>query len=186
MKCAHSVFVVLGFALLSPAPFPNLIPAAHAQEQLWLRQFGTSDMDWAYALAPDGAGGVMVSGYTLGDLGGPNAGDRDAYLARYDSAGNRLWIRQFGTSSSDGAYALASDGAGGVMVAGGTGGSLGGPNAGSNDVFLARYDGAGNQLWIRQFGTSERDWATALAPDGSGGVVLTGRSITNRRSCTPG
>ena len=37
MKCAKSVFVVLGFSLLSPAPFPHLtpfpalIPAAHAQ-----------------------------------------------------------------------------------------------------------------------------------------------------------
>ena len=56
MKCAKSVFVVLGFALLSPAPFPHLIPAlipaAHAQNQLWITQFGTGDPREARDLAP--------------------------------------------------------------------------------------------------------------------------------------
>ena len=145
-----------------------------AGNQLWIRQFGTSRGDYPSGLASDGAGGVMVAGYTLGSLGGPNAGSIDAFLARYDSAGNRLWILQFGTFSSDYAYALAPDGAGGVMVAGTTGGSLGGPRMGGGDVFLARYDNAGNQLWIRQFGTSRADEAFALAPDGGGGVLVAG------------
>ena len=168
MKCAKSVFVVLGFALLSPAPFPHLIPAAHAQNQTWITQFGTSSLDYVQALDPDGAGGVMVAGHTYGSLGGPNAGEADAFLARYDSAGNRLWIRQFGTIADDLAFALAPDGAGGVMVAGLTQGSQGGPNAGYCDAFLAPYDSAGNHLWIRQFGTSEVDAATARAPAGTG------------------
>ncbi|MCH7791886.1 MAG: hypothetical protein IID31_06365 [Planctomycetes bacterium] len=145
-----------------------------AGNQLWIRQFGTSADDRAYALAPDGTGGVMVAGSTLGSLGGPSAGFGDAFLARYDETGHRLWIRQFGTSMGDGATSLAPDGAGGVIVVGVTGGSLGGPNAGRGDVFLARYNGAGERLWIRQFGTSEPDWAFALAPDGAGGVIVAG------------
>ena len=151
-----------------PAPF-SLVPAAHAQEQLWIRQFGTSGDDAASALVPDGAGGVMVAGWTFGSLGGPSAGGHfDAWLARYDSAGDRLWIRQFGTTEDEFVYALAPDGAGGVMVAGSTDCSLGGPIAGCtcawpwncpSDAFLARYDSAGNQLWIRQFGTTNTDYA---------------------------
>ena len=82
----------------------------------------------------------MITGRTSGSLGGPNAGSNDAYLARYDGEGDRLWIRQFGTSAWDQARALAPDGAAGVMVAGYTTGSLGGPNAGGYDVFLARYE----------------------------------------------
>ena len=142
--------------------------------QLWIRQFGTSSKDGATALAPDGVGGAMVAGTTEGDLGGPNAGSEDAFLARYDGAGNRIWIRQFGTNSNDGAAALASDGAGGVIVAGATEGDLGGPNAGLVDAFLARYDSTGDRLWIRQFGTSSDDFASAVAPDGAGGVLVTG------------
>ena len=105
-----------------------------AGNRVWISQFGSSENDYALALAPAGAGGVMVAGYTHGSLGGPNAGGRDVFLARYP-----LWNRQFGTSSDDVAYALAPDGAGGVMVAGYTGGSLGGPNADRNDAFLARF-----------------------------------------------
>ena len=146
-----------------------------AGNQLWIRQFGTSEDEDAVALAPDDAGGVMIAGSTGGSLGGPNPGSRyDAFVGRFDGAGNQLWIRQFGTSTNDQAFALAPDGAGGVTVAGSTAGSLGGPSAGSDDAFLARYDGAGDQLWIRQFGTSAHDQALALAPDGEGGVTVAG------------
>jgi hypothetical protein len=117
-----------------------------------------------------------VGGDTAGSLGGPNAGI-DAWLAHYDSVGNQLWIRQLGTSNADGARAAAPDGAGGVYVGGFTEGSLGGANAGSYDVWLAHYDGAGNQLWIHQLGTSGADWTHAAAPDGSGGVYVGGRTL---------
>ena len=167
-----AVRALVPLTLLSFVAAP--VPAARAQEQLWLRQFGTPYADFAYALASDSAGGVMVAGITQGSLGGPNAGGRDAFLARYDSEGNRLWIRQFGTSASEGAGALAPDGAGGVFVAGWTRGDLGGPSAGESDIFLARYDSEGDRLWIRQFGTSSTDGANALAPDGAGGVMVAG------------
>jgi hypothetical protein len=80
-----------------------------------------------------------VSGRTHGSLGGPNAGSSDAWLAHYDSAGSQLWIDQLGTSAWDEAYAAAPDGSGGVYVGGGTYGNLGGPSAGGNDAWLARY-----------------------------------------------
>jgi hypothetical protein len=144
--------------------------------QLWIRQFGTSENDYAYALAPDGVGGVFVAGYTWGSLRGMNAGERDAFIARFDADGTQLWLRQFGTPEEDQAWALTPDGSGGVVVAGWTRGSLSGLNAGGRDVFYARYDADGNQLWIRQFGTSEWDIALAVATDGAGGVMVAGRT----------
>src|SRR5690606_28354068 len=114
-----------------------------AGNQVWIRQLGTSDHDYAYAAAPDSSGGMYVSGRTHGSLGGPSAGLDDAWLARYDSTGSQLWIGQLGTSSGDIARAAATGGSGGVYVGGETGGSLGGPNAGGNDAWLARYDSAG-------------------------------------------
>ena len=40
---------------------------ADAQFQTWVRQFGTNDHDSACSAAPDGSGGVYVSGQTLVD-----------------------------------------------------------------------------------------------------------------------
>jgi hypothetical protein len=41
-----------------------------------------------------------------------------------------------------------------VYVTGITDGSVGGPNAGLTDNFIAKYDPSGNQLWLKQFGSS--------------------------------
>ncbi len=144
--------------------------------QIWIRQFGGGGSEAVLAAAQDGAGGVYLSGSTDGGLAGPNAGNNDVWLARYDSGGNQLWIRQFGTSGDDSAFAAALDGSGGVYVAGPTFGGLGGFNAGLTDPWLARYDGAGNQTWIRQFGTVAFDTPSAAAPDGVGGVYLSGNT----------
>lgn len=143
---------------------------------IWIRQLGTPAADLARGAAPDGAGGVFVCGVTYGDLGGPTAGSDDAWLARYDGAGNRLWLRQLGTSAGDFAYDAASDGLGGVYIGGYTNGSFGGANSGSADAWLAHFDGAGVRTWIQQLGTSELDLAVALAPDGSGGVFIGGET----------
>ncbi len=148
-----------------------------AGNQTWIREFGTNAYESANGAAPDGFGGVYLSGDTQGSLGGPNAGGSgDAWLARYDGAGNQIWIRQLGTSGSDYAWAAATDGSSGVYLSGSTSGALGGPIPGFySDAWVALYDGAGNQTWLRQFGVvSEDDFAHAAAPDGSGGVYVGG------------
>src|ERR1043165_858220 len=97
-----------------------------------------------------------------------------ALLALCAAGQNQSWIRQFGSPADDQLMGATPDGSAGVYVVGFTSGSLGGPNAGGEDVWLARYDGAGTQLWIRQFGTSADDYAHSAAPDGSGGVYIQG------------
>src|SRR5688572_16480916 len=123
---ALSVPSARGFAL---ALFVALAsgPVA-AQTVQWRRVFGTSGDDAVWASAPAGFGGVYVSGYTEGSLGGPNAGNTDAWLARFDGSGSRLWIRQFGSAAYDWSTAAAADGLQGVFVGGITFGDLGGPN----------------------------------------------------------
>jgi hypothetical protein len=89
-----------------------------------------------------------------------------------------LWERSLSTAAYESAYALASDGSGGLFVAGATGGSLGGPNSGGFDAWVARYTGRGEQVWIRQFGSDPHvgadDSAYALAADGAGGFYIAG------------
>ena len=56
----------------------------------WKRQNGTTVEDGASGVAVDGAGTVSVAGTTAGNLGGArNSGGKDAFLVRYDGAGNR-------------------------------------------------------------------------------------------------
>lgn len=140
---------------------------------LWSRQFGSNLEDRIYGAASDSVGGVFVCGETRGTLGTASAGWYDAWVARYDGAGNQLWLRQFGSLSADGAGSIVSDGAGGVFVGGWTQWTLGGPFLGVMDAWLGRFDASGNQLWLRQMGTDRADNLSVMV-DGRGGVVAVG------------
>ena len=140
----------------------------------WTAQFGTSDIDQAYAIAVDASANVYVAGHTSGALDGTNAGGYDGYLGKYDSGGAHQWTAQFGTSDNDFGQGVAVDSNGNVYVAGFTQGSLANTNAGNDDAYLRKYDSGGVHQWTAQFGTSAEDRAQAVAVDSSGSVYVAG------------
>jgi hypothetical protein len=140
----------------------------------WVRQFGTAKQDWALSVAADGLGNAYVTGITDGDLAAPNAGTTDAFLSKYDEAGNLIWARQFGSMDFDSSRAVSYDGSAYAYVAGWTRGNLSGPNAGEEDAFVAKFDAAGNQLWLHQFGTTGTDGIGGVSADGMGNVFVGG------------
>ena len=124
---------------------------------LWKRQYGTDVADSGLSVSGDALGNIFVAGATQGSLGGPRAGTTtreplpyDAYLTRFDAAGNQSWIRQFGDIADDSAGDVATDGLGNVYVAGITRGDLEPGMNFTSGGFLAKYDSAGNRLWLRQ------------------------------------
>ncbi|MGH9260477.1 MAG: SBBP repeat-containing protein, partial [Acidimicrobiales bacterium] len=137
----------------------------------WSRQIESGAADGGGFVAVDGLGGVYVAGSTRGSLdGNPNQGGTDAFLVKYDRDGNQAWVRQFGSAAGpipdDDVSGIAASPDGNVYVVGTTWGSMGGaPNAGEQDLFLAKYSGAGDQLWVRLLGTAESDFARDIAVD---------------------
>jgi hypothetical protein len=142
----------------------------------WTAQIGTSYADSAHAVALDALGNVYVSGWVLGDLAGPGAGNYDAFLRKFDSSGQVLWTRQFGTSGYDFSSSVSVDASGDVYIGGWTQGDIGGPNAGLYDGFLRKYDALGNQLWTTQLGTIATDTAYSVATDASGNIFVSGKT----------
>jgi len=159
-----------------------------AGTKLWTKVLGTvttetnSIVDRAYGVSIDSNNNVYITGHTQGSLDGEtNAGGNDAFLAKYDSAGTKLWTKVLGTSVSDVAYSVAIDSNNNVYITGFTGGSLDGEtNAGGNDVFLAKYDSAGTKVWTKVLGTVTTDsnsiseLALAVAIDTNNNVYITG------------
>jgi parallel beta-helix repeat protein len=152
--------------------------------EVWTRQFGTTSDDVAQSISVD-ASGVYVAGETNGTLPGQtSAGGRDAFVCKYDLAGNELWTRQFGTAAIDFANGISSD-ASGVYVVGLTEGTLPGQtSSGAYDVFVRKYDPNGNEVWTRQFGTTTYDYPAGIAIDASGVYVAghTGGTLPGQAS----
>ena len=137
----------------------------------WTRQFGTSSNDSALGLAAD-ATGVYLVGRTDGAITGSSAGSTDAFVRKYDTDGNELWTRQFGTTGGDQATGAAVDSSG-VYVSGFAGFSL--PGQSAFGAFVRKYDRNGAELWTRQFGTPG-DIAFGVAADTTG-VYVAGSTI---------
>ena len=142
-----------------------------------LDQFGTPNDDSAYSIITNTEGDVYLAGKTKGSLQGTNEGKDDAFISKYSSVGELLWIRQFGTSSSDYINGIAINANGYIYVAGITSGSLKGTNKGlSVDAFVRKYSSNGKVLWTRQLGTSNDDYVYQIASDTKGNLYLAGRT----------
>jgi len=170
------VSIVMLGGLLVIAPTSLAVP----HQTLWIRQFGTASGDFAGGVATYGSS-VYVSGWTEGTLPGQtSAGWVDAFLRKYDTDGNVLWTRQFGTSGYDSAglyfNSVAADDTG-AYVTGLVSGSLSGqPHAGSHDIFTRKYDPQGNEVWTRLLGTPDADRGESISVDATG-VYVSGRTL---------
>ena len=165
---------------------------------------GGGSLDEAYALAPDGDGGVVVAGRTdsndfpttEGAFDRVSNGENDIFVARLSGDGRELLFSTYlGGRDNDEAYALTPDGAGGVVVAGRTysnnfpttEGALDREFNGARDVFVARLSGDGRELLYSTYlGGGDDDWAKALVPDGAGGVVMAGTTYSDDFPVTEG
>ncbi|GAA4467159.1 hypothetical protein GCM10023170_079140 [Phytohabitans houttuyneae] len=140
----------------------------------WTRQFGTPANDRLYGAVSTPDGGVIVAGYTRGDLDGKHPGSPadDGFVARFTATGERAWLTQLGDATkADRFYGLAAAPDGGAYVAGYTSGALAGPSAGDKDLVLARVGADGAVAWTRQLGGAGEDKAYAVAAAASGVYV---------------
>ena len=135
--------------------------------EVWTRQFGTPGIDEILAIAADESG-IYVAGDTQGVLradSGATAAPH-AFVRKYDTAGNELWTREFGSGRREEVLAVAAA-AGGVYAAGDT--TVAAPPF--DDAFVAAFDVKGAPGWSRVIGTGSEDRASAIAVHASGVYV---------------
>ena len=139
----------------------------------WRIQFGTEQPDTSYGVAAGPDGSMVVAAATEGSLAGDNQGQRDVYLARYSHSGELEWAVQVGGPQNDSPLGVSVAPDGSVYVGGFTDGDFASPNQGSADVWLARFDADGSELWRRQFGGPGWDRGFDVSAF-DGGAYITG------------
>ena len=143
---------------------------------VWTRQTGSPDWDDSNAIAIDRNDNIYVTGGTTGSFdGNPHNGQSDIYLVKFDTHGNKIWSRETGSPPTDIAHGMTTDSAGNIYLTGETDGDLdGNTSQGGRDIFLIKYDGNGNKIFTKQFGSASSDYGTALACDSADNIYLTG------------
>jgi hypothetical protein len=156
----------------------------------WVRGVTNSINISADSVAVTSSGDCYVTGWfqyspTFGTNTITSSGGYDCFIAKYDAAGNFIWVRQVGGTAADYGRDIAVDWEGSCYVAGDFSGTATfGTNqlaAQNRDPFLVKFDSAGNCRWVQQAGGSSLDQSSSLSLDTAGNVVLCGtfRSAAN-------
>jgi hypothetical protein len=159
---------------------------------LWVNSVGGLQDESGIFLAVDNDGSSLVTGIFggtvdfdpgAGTLSLTSDGSLDIFVSKFDSAGNHLWSKRRGGNGLDIGDGIAVDGSGNVYTSGIFAGTVdfdpsdGVANltsAGSNDMFISKFDASGNYLWAKRFGGSGSDGNTPIAIDGNGNIYASG------------
>jgi len=150
----------------------------------WATSIGGTSADYGRGIATDSGGNVYVTGnysgsITIGSTTLTSAGSDDAFVAKYDTSGTVQWATSIGGTSNDYGRGIATDSSGNVYVIGEYSGTLtiGSTTltgAGSDDVFVAKYDTSGTVQWAKGIGGTSADYGRGIATDSGGNVYVTG------------
>lgn len=131
------------------------------------------EVEWSYsfeegeghAVEQTRDGGLILTGWS--ESGGAGS---DVFLAKYDSAGSRLWqynYRGYGYSDS---HCVKEISGGGFIVAGETKSR----DAYDHDVYVVRTDSKGLLVWEKMIGGARCDYAWSVQQTRDGGFILAG------------
>lgn len=181
----------------------NVLTTSFAQNvRLWATYYGGSNLDGAFNITTDAWGNVYVIGQTTSPTGIASPGSHqsvfggvvDAFLVKFDGAGNRLWATYYGGADADFGYGVKTDAAGNVYITGYTSSTSGISTAGSHqvgfnaatDAFLVKFNANGTRLWGTYFGGVLYEQGTNVATDAAGNVYMGGYSVSTTDIATAG
>lgn len=160
---------------------------------IWSLSVGGNLGDVGFACTLDGYGNLLLTGIFNSDsiqfgnttLYNPTPGTAEIFLAKYTNAGNLVWVKQAGGNDTDEARAIACDQNGNIYITGGyrsstaTFGSIQMNLNGTGDVFTAKYDSAGTEIWVRGSVGSNFQEGNSIAVVNNGNVYITGMFYSN-------
>lgn len=169
--------------------------------RVWGTYYGGASHDWSSGgIAYDKAGYLYIGGDTYSpDLASPGAfqgtiaGLSDVYIVKFDTSGNFIWSTYYGGTEDEMPYALICDDSSNVYLTGGTSSPSGMTTAGAqqaslaggDDIFVAKFDAAGNRVWGTYCGGAADEIISRVMYDG-GKLYLSASTLSTSGIATEG
>jgi hypothetical protein len=166
---------------------------SRAQTFSFAESFGGPGIDVSYTMVMDSSGYLYLTGQFNGtadlDPGAgvfnlTSAGGYDIFIIKLDSLGNFIWAKSFGGALFEKDPYVTNDTSGNFYISGsfeGTADFDPGSNvinltsAGDFDIFVTKFDTAGNLLWVSSMGGTLEDRSIGISVDHAGNSYITGQ-----------
>jgi len=149
----------------------------------WMQQAGGNLKDEAKAVTVSNDNNIYVTGC----FGGSaifqkqdillSKGDWDIFTAKYNDKGKLIWVKPIGDEYYDKSYSTITDNDENIYICG----NINVDNEYSYitsdvslNIFVAKYDKSGKQLWLNNIDGSDYDRANDIALDDSNNIYITG------------
>ncbi len=158
----------------------------------WTQTWGGTDYELVYSVVLDQSENAYVTGRFRGtgefnpDGGGiqTSHGLYDAFVSKFDSAGNWQWTKIWGGEDDDMGLAAVCDQSDNIYITGQFSKTVEfNPDGGgsettyalySNDVFMSKFDSSGTWQWVKTWGGPNQDNGNSVTCDQSGNLYVTG------------
>jgi hypothetical protein len=176
--------------------------------RLWSTYFGGNSNDGATGIANDRSGNIFITGSTRSDSdlastgafqtsyggGEAHSGLGDAFLAKFNPSGQRIWSTYFGGEDDDYGTSISTDKWGNVIATGYTksirsiasAGTFQTSLKGQAAAFIVKMATNGSLLWSTYFGGNIGETGTGICTDLIGNIFITGSSASDSGIATSG
>jgi hypothetical protein len=159
----------------------------------WAKSAGGIYTDYVTSISIDANGYLYITGHfesstitfdgiTLTNADVTNGSD-DIFIVKYNSSGSVVWAKREGGTDYESGMSIAVGNNGNNLCITGyfradsinIGGiTLINHSSGFNDIYIAKYDTAGNIIWAKNAGGIYNDISSGLTVDSNGNMLLTG------------
>lgn len=164
---------------------------------IWATSVGGPGKDWGISLTTDATNNIYLGGtYTFTVDFNPgatvfnmiSAGLEDVFVLKLDPLGNFVWAKSINGASNDNLGAITVDPLGNLIATGSFKGVVDFDpslstytlsSSGNTDVFVSKFDLAGNFIWAEKFGSINQDEGYSLKCDASGNIHIVGLFQSN-------
>ncbi|MGE5943696.1 MAG: T9SS type B sorting domain-containing protein [Flavobacteriales bacterium] len=171
-------------------------------ERIWSSYYGGIGQDVVASVSTDNLNNIFIAGSTGSDTNivTPNAFDlqyedsmsvyaREAFIAKFDQNGNRVWGTYYGGSGNDAITNIEVGNDSNIYLVGYTDSTddiatvgaykeiltVNGPQTTDRiDTFVAKFNTNGNRIWGTYFGGDAIDWGYDLAIDNENNIIISG------------
>ena len=171
--------------------------------RIWGTYYGGENWEYTRSCITDNANNIFLTGYTLSDSNIATPGSyqpvlfagSDAFIAKFNQNGFRIWGTYYGGNFGDFGYSITLDPQCNIYVAGVTASTnnIASPGAfqesfggGDDDAFLVRFDSTGQRIWGTYYGGLDFDRGLHCSVDFNGHLLLSGCTASTNNIASPG